>query len=75
MFAIAIAAALSAQAPAEAQPVAADRRALAVVRILRPAIVRLGKDGGTQSEGAVVRESLLRTSDGSGQRLSLVEFY
>ena len=76
MLSIATAVMLSAvAAPAADEPARPQRQARAVVHIVRPAIIALGKDGGTEAEGAVVREGRERAPDGSEQRFSLVEFY
>lgn len=75
MLWIAAIAGLFATAPAEDNRVQPQRQARASVTILKAATVRLGVDGGTKAEGAVVRETSRRADDGSRKRVSLVEFY
>jgi hypothetical protein len=75
MLCITTAAVLAAAQPGGTEPVAPERQARAVVRIVRPAIVQFGERPGTEADGAVVRETRTRASDSPEQRLRLVEFY
>lgn len=67
------AAALASAAPVE-QPATPQRHAQAVVRILRPAIIRMGEGAVHGDQRPLVRETRLPGSDGLGQPLILIEF-
>ena len=68
------AAALMSAAPAVDQPATPRRQAQAVVRILRPAIVRMGEGVVRGEEAPRVRQTRLSSGDGLEQPLILIEF-
>ena len=74
MLWIATAAAFAANAPVPETAARPQRQAQAVVRILRPALIRFGKGSTGSAQSGEVRETQIQDSAGEQRRAILVEF-